>query len=441
MYARGVPGGARWEEGNVDPVFHYTTKNACRICGGKNLERYLDLGAQPPSNAFVAPSEVSGESLIALQVDLCTDCGLSQLSTVVSHDEVFGDYAYRSSSSRALERSFKDLANDVRSHAGGIEGRPLVADLGCNDGLFLSQLPRNEFRLLGVEPSSAGEDAIARGIEVEKVFFGEQVAQQLLESHGPADVLTTSNVLAHVDDIHSYLGGVKRWLGARGCFILEFPYLGDMLRGLWFDTVYHEHVSYLSISPLTVALERHGLRIFRIDSHEVGGSGPFLRVFIQHDTGDQEEPEVVTQYRRREEIWGVRDPQTYANFARSVARLADILRDDLDRWSAAGHRLGGYGAPAKGNTLLNYLGIGPDRLVAIADNTPGKIGLVTPGTHIPIVSDEEFLAMDIGLALLLSWNYLDFFLVHSEYIRRGGRFLCPFPAPYVSSRVSNTLAV
>lgn len=417
--------------------YHYSTKDSCRICRSKNLDRYLDLGPQPPSNAFIAPADLATETLVPLQVDLCTECGLSQLSTVVSHDEVFGEYAYRSSTSRALELSFKELADEVRAFTGGLEGRPLVVDIGSNDGLFLSQLPRDQFRLLGIEPSSAGEDALARGIEVEKVFFGEQTAQELLESYGPADIITTSNVLAHVDDIHSYLAGVRRWLNRRGSFILEFPYLGDMLQGLWFDTVYHEHVSYLSISPLTVALSQHGLRIFRIESHEIGGSGPFVRVFIQHDRGDHEEAGVVTEFKRREEIWGVRDIQTYSKFARSVARLSDMLKEDLDKWRSAGHRLGAFGAPAKGNTLLNYLGLGPDVLVAVADNTPGKIGLLTPGAHIPIVSDEQFLSMDIGLSLLLSWNYLGYFLVHSEYIRRGGRFLCPFPVPHVTSTASN----
>lgn len=420
-------------------MYDYAPRTTCRICGSANLYPYLDLGAQPPSNSFISVEAIPHEVDIPLVVCLCTDCGMSQLSVVVSANEVFGEYAYRSSSSRALEESFRGLARDVQPYAQRSNNKPLVVDIGCNDGLFLAQLPRHEYRILGVEPSSAAQDARDRGFEVSDVFFGEQTALQLLADHGPADVITTSNVLAHVDDIHSYLEGVSRWLGPRGCFILEFPYIGDMLQGLWFDTVYHEHVSYLAITPLQSALKSHGLHITKIDHHDVGGSGPFVRVFIEHVSSRPYVSDVVETYERRERIWGLTEPSTYSAFAASVGRLAGILREEIDRWQGSGHVVGGFGAPAKGNTLLNFLGLTSETVSVIADNTEGKIGLVTPGSHIPIVDDSAFLDVEADIALLLSWNYLDYFMAHSEYIRRGGRFLCPFPTPHIRSNVDNSL--
>jgi hypothetical protein len=274
-------------------------------------------------------------------------------------------------------------------------------------------------------------------LDVEQDFFGANSAHRLRDKYGPANVITTSNVLAHVDDIHSYLEGIKIWLAGEGWFILEFPYIADMLNGLWFDTVYHEHVSYLSITPLNTALAAHDLEIVDIQHREVGGSGPFVRLFIQHRVGGGALSGVAAMYERRERIQGLQIPATYSQFAGRVERLASELSHELQNWSDVGITIGGFGAPAKGNTLLNYLELGPDLITVIADSTPGKIGCVTPGSHIPIVSDAEFLEHGIGLALLLSWNYLDHFLSHAEYIRRGGRFLTPFPTPNVLSRVEN----
>jgi SAM-dependent methyltransferase len=419
-------------------LYHFEERKTCRICAGTDLMPYLNLKAQPPSNAFISPKMISEETRIPLIANLCTNCGLSQLSVVVSHAEVFGEYAYRSSTSRALEQSFRELAEVVQTRVLPNKTlQPLVVDIGANDGLFLSQLPRTGYRLLGVEPSSAAEDARSRGLEIEQDFFGASSARTLHDKFGPADVISTSNVLAHVDDIHSYLEGIKIWLADEGWFLLEFPYIADMLDGLWFDTIYHEHVSYLSVTPLNAALAAHDLEIVDIQHREVGGSGPFVRLFIQHRVGGGSQTGVAAMYERRERIQGLHMPATYFQFAGRVERLAVEISHELQTWSEAGTTIGGFGAPAKGNTLLNYLELDPDLITVIADSTPGKIGCVTPGSHIPIVSDAEFLDRDIGLALLLSWNYLDHFLSHAEYIRRGGRFLTPFPTPNVVSRVDN----
>jgi len=415
-------------------LFNFQERNSCRICGGTELFPYLDLKPQPPSNAFIPAALVSKETSIPLITNLCTNCGHSQLSVVVSETEVFGEYAYRSSTSRALQKSFREFADVVQVRVVPSKiSRPLVVDIGANDGLFLSQLPRTGYRLLGVEPSSAVGDARDRGLDVEQKFFNASCAQEMRDKHGPADVITTSNVLAHVDDIHSYLEGIKVWLAADGWFMLEFPYIADMLDGLWFDTIYHEHLSYLSITPLNAALSRHELEIVDVQHGEVGGSGPFIRLFIRHRAGSDSLTNVAAMYERKERIQGLQDPATYLQFAGRVERLASELSQELQTWSEAGVTLGGFGAPAKGNTMLNYLEVGPDLITVIADSTPGKIGCVTPGSHIPIVSDVDFLERGIGLALLLSWNYLDHFLSHAEYIRRGGRFLaisdpqCTFP--------------
>jgi SAM-dependent methyltransferase len=417
-------------------MYRFVERDDCRVCGSSELIPYLDLGSQPPSNAFIPREAIPHEVRIPLVVNRCDRCGHSQLSVVVSADETFGEYAYRSSSSRALVESFRGLSEDVQPYADRMGRGALIVDLGCNDGLFLSQLPRDQYRVLGVEPSSAAEDARQRGLEVVSRFFGEQAARDLRDEYGPAQVITTSNVLAHVDDMHSFLAGVSAWLAPRGCYVLEFPYLGDLLEGLWFDTVYHEHVSYLAITPLTRALAEHGLVITRIVRHEVGGSGPFVRVFIEHGDPSAGASGDARLFMRREEIWGLTSEPSYAAFSSAVKRLCDVLGSMLDEISNGGRRLGGFGAPAKGNTLLNTLRLTDDTLVAVADNTPVKIGLVTPGSHVPIVDDEAFLALDIDVALLLSWNYAEYFMKYSEYIRRGGTFLSPFPTPSLMSHMT-----
>lgn len=407
-------------------VFRASPKTRCRICGGNSLYSYLNLGDQPPSNSFIPSSEIPQEKNFPLIVNLCQDCGLSQLSEVVSSEDIFDDYLYLSSTSGALRRHYQGMINAIME-----EFKPapnsMVVDIGCNDGITLRCYPKDQYRVLGVEPSSAGKYALAEGFKVIQTFFNAEQALKIKADHGRAAVITATNVFAHVDDITSFAKGVYHLLADNGIFVIEFPYLKDLVDQNLFDTIYHEHLSYLALTPLTRLFKDVGLRAFHVIHVDVGASGPALRLFVCREKSSHEIRQSLTDMLEDEKTWGITQPQRYDDFAMRVSEIRASLRNLIGELNHQGVKVGAFGAPAKGNTLLNYVGLTPKEIVAVAENNELKIGKVTPGSHIPIISDEDFLEARIPYAILLSWNYADFFLQNSEYIKRGGKFIIPLP--------------
>lgn len=403
-------------------------RTRCRICGGDGLIDYLDLGPQPPSNSFPTPQEATTEKRFPLDVALCPDCGLSQLREVVSAQDIFGEYAYLSSTSGALRRHYQGMVDALLASVAPPDGA-LIGDIGCNDGITLKCYPSGRYRLLGIDPSSAGRFAIEAGFDVVRDFFDADLGRRLRQERGPAGLITATNVVAHVDDIASLFEGVRAWLGPDGVFVAEFPYLVDMVERLYFDTIYHEHLSYLALTPLARLFESVGLKAIHVEPQDVGASGPALRLFVAPAESSRPVQDSIPRMIDSERRWGICDVARYRAFADRIADVRKTLRAMVDDLNRRGHVVGAYGAPAKGNTLLNYVGFGPSQIVCVADNTPLKIGRVTPGTHIPIVDDDAFLARGITHALLLAWNYLDFFLSNTAFIRAGGRFIVPLPEP------------
>lgn len=407
-----------------------TTRTTCRICGASDLQMYLDLGDQPPSNAFIAPEDTAEEQRFPLQVFLCSNCGLSQLIHVVHSADIFDDYLYLSSTSGALRRHYGEMVDDILTRLTPAEGA-LVVDIGANDGITLRCYPEGRYRVLGIEPSSAGAYARKEGFEIIDAFFNSETASDVIKSHGKAAVITATNVFAHVDDIVSFAAGVETLLDDEGVYIIEFPYVGDMLNLLYFDTIYHEHLCYLAFQPLQKLFEAVGLRMFDVNSSEVGASGPAKRLFVCRKDASHATTAAMRDALAQEQEWGVRDLAAYRVFAERVANVRDGLRKQIAGLKQNGVRIGGYAAPAKGNTLLNYLGLGPDDLLLISENNAEKVGKVTPGSHIPIVDDATFMSSGISVALLLAWNYADFFVANSEFVKNGGRFLVPLPEPVI----------
>lgn len=410
--------------------FRSKPRSTCRICGSSDLRSYLDLGLQPPSNSFIRPDEADDEQRFPLVVNLCRGCGLSQLSEVVAATDIFDDYAYLSSTSKALVRHYQEMVNELLQECNPSDGA-LVVDIGCNDGITLGRYPAGRYQLLGVEPSSSGEYAVKAGFTVEKRFFDAEAGVELSKKYGGASIVTATNVFAHVDDITSFTRGIAKFLANDGIFIIEFPYLREMIDHLYFDTVYHEHLSYLALTPLMQLFSGHGLRPFEVKQVDIGASGPALRLYVCRHEAPRGSNESIAKMLAAEDAWGVRRIETYANFASRVAALKDELLGIIQGLNHAGERIGAYGAPAKGNTMLNYLGVTRAKIVAVAENNALKIGKLTPGTHLPVVSDEEFLRFGINHALLLTWNYADFFLANSDFIKKGGKFIVPFPRPAV----------
>lgn len=411
--------------------FHAHRRETCRICGGSDLARYLDLGAQPPSNAFVLPDEVADEESFPLEVFLCRQCGLSQLGHVVAAADIFDDYGYLSSTSEALCRHYQDLIDKALATFAPTEAA-LMVDIGCNDGIMLKAYPADRYRLLGIEPSSAGAYARDAGFEVIDAFFDADVGNRLRDSHGPAALITATNVFAHVDDIAGFAAGARALLADDGVFILEFPYLGDMLVHGYFDTVYHEHLSYLALTPLVRLFGDVGLKAIAVEHHPIGASGPGLRVFARRDDSVATAAAVgVAALLAEEGDWGITAPPAYDAFAHRVDELKGRIAALVRSLNDSGHRVGAFGAPAKGNTLLNSLGLSGDDIVAAAENNDLKIGKLTPGSHIPVVDDDTFLEADVSHALLLAWNYTDYFLANAAFIKSGGKFIIPLPEPHI----------
>jgi SAM-dependent methyltransferase len=394
------------------------------------LVPYLDLGIQPPSNSFLEIESGFSEQQFPLIVNLCTNCGFSQLSICISSEQTFGDYAYRTSSSSALQQSFSDLSESVlKDHVAGrkADSKALVVDIGCNDGYLLKQFDSAEFKLLGIEPSNAAFDAIGMGFEVENVFFGDVTSKYLTAKHGKANIILCTNVLAHVPNIKDFLLGIKELMAQDGTFLLEFPYVLDMIENKWFDTIYHEHLSYISITPLRMLLNELGMEIQDISRHPVGGSGPHLRLKIKHISHALEPSESVEMFLSTEKHFQLNNPESYKDFSKGVEKIKDDTLKVINEFIGKGLKIGAYGAPAKGNTFLNYLGLTSNEILAVADATPIKIGRLTPGSRIPIVGDQEFIEMGFAGALLLSWNYLEYFLKSSEFYLSGRFFIVPFP--------------
>jgi hypothetical protein len=402
----------------------------CRYCDSTRLTRFLSLGEQPPSNSFLRSDQIIREEKYPLDVYFCESCFLVQLLEVVSPDILFGEYLYLASSSKALKTHYARLANLLVERFAPTSGS-VVVDIGCNDGILLHGYSRNDLVKVGVEPSSVAAVAAESGLAVMKTFFGSATAARIVATYGPAKLITATNVFPHVNDIASFTRAVESLLAGDGVFVIEASYLIDLIEQTLFDTIYHEHLCYLSLTPMIPFFRRHGLEIFDVERVPFGASGPALRVFAQKQSAGRPVSATVPEMLAEEERWGVASIHRYFGYARQVETIKHSNLAILSVLRGLGKRIGAFGAPAKGNTLLNYFGLSNIHIDCIAENNPLKLGTLTPGSHIEVVSDEEFLSRMPDYALLLSWNYLEFFLENSEYIRRGGRFLVPIPVPSI----------
>jgi hypothetical protein len=406
------------------------TKNSiCRYCGSTNLVRFLSLGDQPPSNSFIHPNQITHEKKYPLDVYFCESCYLVQLIDVVPAEIIFDDYLYLSSSSKALKKHYAELASYLTKRFKLHKGDSVI-DIGCNDGILLHGYS-NDIKRIGVEPSKVAEVAIADGFEVIKEFFSAGTAEKIVKKFGPVKIATATNVFAHVDNIAAFVKGLPILLGDDGVFIIEAPYLIDTIDQTLFDTIYHEHLCYLSLSPMDQFFKKFGLKIFDVERINFGASGPAIRVFVQPQKGGRKIESSVKKMLIDEKNWGIGNIKTYQGYAKKVETVKTEVLHLIKKIKASGARIGGYGAPAKGNTLLNYFEITSEQIECIAETNEEKQGLLTPGTHIPIVSEDNFIKKLPDYALLLTWNYLDFFLEKSEYIKKGGKFLVPLPNPRI----------
>ena len=401
---------------------------ACLSCGARAPEPVLSLGLSPLANRYLTAAELAQpEPRFPLELLFCSGCGLLQLSEHVDPEVLFGHYLYLTGMSATMARHHEELAQSHGQRL-GLAARDLVVDVASNDGSLLGHFARLGVRTLGVEPArNLAERSRAAGIATECVFFGEHAAVTLRHRHGMARLLTANNVLAHVPDLGGFLRGVRTLIEPDGVASIEVPYLVPMLHKLEYDTIYHEHLSYFSVRALASAFERAGLAIFDLVSLPIhGGTVRVLaRAGSSHGTP-------VVHARAFERQNGLEDPATYHGFARRVAGNRDALLALLRDLRRQGARIAAYGAPAKGNTLLNYCGIGTDLVEYTVDKSPLKAGRFTPGMHLPI-KPQPFLEQDRpDYCLILPWNLTDEIVAQEAgYRRKGGRFLVPIPEPRI----------
>jgi SAM-dependent methyltransferase len=405
---------------------------ACRSCGAGELTLVLSLGDMPLANALLTAADLGRpEPRYPLDLVVCTGCSLVQITETVSPEVLFREYLYFSSVSEGALKHARQLAERVL--AGRPWGpEPLVMEIASNDGYLLQHYRARGMRVLGIEPArNVAKVAEERGIPTVTEFFGRALALQLREAGDTADVLHAHNVLAHVADPNDVVGGMAVALRPGGVIVVEVPYVRDLLERVEFDTIYHEHLCYFSLSALDRLFERHRLRIAGVERIPVHGGS--LRLFVERADSPGEDPwrarPLVDELLAEEAAWGVHGPAVYRSFGDRVGRLRDELVALVNRLRGEGRRIAVYGASAKSCILLNHCGIGGEALEFVVDRSPVKQGRFTPGTHLPIHPPEKLLAAQPDYVLLSAWNLADEVLAQqAEYRRRGGRFIVPVPA-------------
>lgn len=399
----------------------------CRLCGARRLARVLALTPTPPANAFVPANALGApQERFPLDVFFCESCGHVQLLDVVDPRALFENYVYVSGTSPVFVRHFADYARAVIERFRPAAGN-LVLDIGSNDGTLLDFFQKGGLKVLGIDPARAiAAGASARGIETWTNFFTLGLATRIKAERGAAAVVVANNVFAHIDDLPGVAEGVRVLLAPDGVFVFEVSYLVDVYEKTLFDTVYHEHLAYHSVAPLVRFFAAHGLELFaaeRVDSH--GGS---LRGFAQLKGGPRAADGSVAALVRLEKSLGLDQAETLAAFGRKIDAVRDSLRALLLGLKTSGKHIAGFGAPAKATTLMYHFGLGPDVIEFIADDSPLKQGLFTPGLHVPVLAPDAIDLRRPDYLLILAWNFARPIIAkHARFAAEGGRFIVPLP--------------
>ncbi|KII35915.1 class I SAM-dependent methyltransferase [Pseudomonas fluorescens] len=401
----------------------------CRGCAAPLSLPLIDLGTSPPSNAYVHADRLEqAEQWVPLKVAVCQQCWLVQTEDYTRADSLFdAEYAYFSSfSSTWLAHAERYVAEMVERF--GLTADSRVVEVAANDGYLLQYVAGRGISCLGVEPtSSTAQAAREKGLEIRELFFGRDTAGQLKREGWGADLMAANNVLAHVPDINDFLGGFATLLKPTGVATFEFPQLLTLMAGAQFDTLYHEHYSYLSLTAVQALCERNGLEVF--DVSQLTTHGGSLRVFVQRKDGERRPVQPAVQQQLQAELdAGVKTAEYYATLAPAAERIKHELLRFLLQAKADGKRVVGYGAAAKGNTLLNYAGVKPDLLAWVADANPHKQGKFLPGSRIPIVAPAQIDLEKPDYVLVLPWNLLHEVSQQLAQVRQwDGRFVIAVP--------------
>ena len=367
------------------------------------------------------------ESFYPLEVYFCETCFHVQLGYLVSPKIMFENYVYVSNTSDSLKKHFSELVQDVLTKISK-KDEFLVVDIGSNDGTLLKQFKENGCKVLGVEPAkNIANIAKSNGIDTWNDFFNKESAKEIRKIKGPAKIVSGTNVFAHQPEYDSFMNGVLELLDEDGIFVIEVPYLVNLIKSLEFDTIYHEHVSYFSVRPLEKLLNKFGLEIFSIDEKTIHGGT--IRVMSRRGRNSLPKENKFLQIERE---MGLDKIETFYEFAKKVQDVKKQLVCLLKDLRNSGKRIAGYGAAAKGNTLLSYCEIDKNMIEYIIDKNPLKQGLLTPGTHIPVLSTEIIKENPPEYLVILAWNFAEEIMEQqSEFKRNGGKFIVPLPVPKI----------
>jgi SAM-dependent methyltransferase len=401
----------------------------CRSCGRGDLQLFLDLGVTPLADRLLAPAQLEQpEPAFPLQVAFCPHCTLMQILETVPPETLFCDeYPYYSSFSDALLRHSRENALNLIARR-GLNAGSFVIELASNDGYLLRNYLEHGIPVLGIDPAEGPARAAARaGVTTLNTFFTQELAGKLRAENQQADVIHANNVLAHVADTNGFVAGIGMLLKEKGVAVIEAPYAKDLIDHCEFDTIYHEHLCYFSVTALDHLFRRHGLYLNDIERLAIHGGS--LRLYVERRENVGVAVRDLLEQEHRE---GVDSFRYYQDFSHKVWALKDQLMELLRQLKRDGKKIAGYGAAAKGSTLINYMGIGADLVEFIVDRNVHKQGRYMPGQHIPIFPPEQLLQEAPDYTLLLSWNFAGEILAQqAEYRKRGGRFIIPVPEPKV----------
>ena len=407
----------------------YKFRKNCRLCSSKDFKLVLDLGLQPPSNSFLTKDQIKkSERKFPLRLYLCKKCFHLQLLDVVDKQYLFSNYLYMTSANKPIIDHFETYANEI--HKKFLKGKKngKVVEIGSNDGTLLKKFQKYDVDVLGIEPAKNLAKISNRSkIKTKNNFFDYKLAKKLRRSV-KADVIIANNVLGHVDNLNEFIKGISELINDDGVFVFEVPHALELIKKLEFDTIYHEHISYFMILPLDKWLNKNNFEIFDIEKQKVHGGT--LRVFVSKK-GNYKIKNSVERIKKQEISFGVNKIKTFSEFSKKIINLRVSLTKKLNQLIEQDFQIFGYGAPAKGNVLLNFCDIDTKILDFVTDTTILKQNKYTPGTHIPIKSPKILSKKGKKcIGLLLAWNYKDSIIKKErKFLKRGGKLLIPIPKP------------
>ncbi len=399
----------------------------CRLCKSNDLKLFLSLGRTPLANSFLEEKQLEQpEEFYPLNVCFCKSCGFVQLAEVVLPEKMFKNYIYVTSTSSEAREHYKNLVNDAMEMF-KLPKNSLVVEFASNDGTLLKNFKKFEIRVLGVEPAeNIAPMAEASRIETINDFFNRKVAKNIVNSKGKASMIIGTNVFAHIDNLDEIMKSFQILLDDEGVIIIESPYLVDFFEKTEYDTIYHEHVSYLSMIPIVKFFDMYGFKIFDVKRTKIHGGS--IRIFASKINSKFKETKKLSELLLLEKNIGLDTIKPHLDFALNVQKSRVKLLELLYKLKLEGKKIIGYGAAAKGNTLLNYCNIGADMLDYIADKSPLKQGKYTPGTNIPVVSPDRILENHPDYMLILAWNFAEEIMKEQhKFKERGGKFIIPVP--------------